>query len=202
MGITAAQRAAAQRDIEAVRATRAPKAEAAKPAEAAPVRAKVELAQPTAEVTPVTKVIKPEPTRIEAAKEVVQQSIENLSERAAAAVDELLLALGTCSPKRYLVAFVLSLSAAIGVGWLIGQVIAWCMAAVLVSTGSSFLATLVLAVGLIIAFFAGKKVGGTVMEYIVCRHADAHWARIKGFFSRPAAAPVQPAQPGGEMARA
>lgn len=212
MAITAAQRAAAQRDIEAVRNNRKPtakdtKAKAVKPEVVQAVQAQTEavlaqveaessatvVAQPQAEVRPVVEVLKPEPSRIEAAKEVVQESIESVAARATAAVDELLQALGACSPKRYLVAIVLSLTAACGVGYLIGQVIAWCMGAVLLATGSGFLATLVLVLGVIIAFFAGKKVGGMVMEYIVCRHADAHWAKVKGFFTSSKAPVVAPA---------
>lgn len=90
--------------------------------------------------------------------------------------------------KRALFAFIVSLTAAAGMGWLIGTITGYAMIGLLAVGGSMSLVYLLYAIGLLLAAYGGFKVSQTVGRYIVSGNIDRDisdaWGWIKGKFAR------------------
>lgn len=74
--------------------------------------------------------------------------------------------------KRTLVASVLSIAAACGSGYVLGQITGMLMVGVLTVTGSSFLAWIVFVLGCLAAAYAGMKIAGKVANYVMTEQID------------------------------
>jgi hypothetical protein len=113
---------------------------------------------------------------------------EDLLTRAQAAFDALAAKLGAASPARYLCAAILAIAAALGLGYVIGNLAVYLMVAVALATGSTILVYLIGVITMIVAFVAGYKLSGLVFDYVVTKKVDAHYNKCKsivtGFFSR------------------
>lgn len=123
-----------------------------------------------------------------------EETTEDLVSRAQGAFDDLLTKLGAASPARYLCSAILALAVAAGLGWMISQLLLGLMIAVVVGTGSTFLAYLVLFIGCIVSAILGYKVTGKVFDYVVTKRIDAHWNATKNaigsFFTAKPVAPI------------
>lgn len=81
--------------------------------------------------------------------------------------------------KRTVTAAVLSIAAASGCGYMIGQVLSALTIGVLAMTGSSFLAYVIVVLGCLVSFYVGMKVGNKVATYVMTQQIDRDIAAVK-----------------------
>lgn len=113
---------------------------------------------------------------------------EDVGARFTRAFDDYMASLGVSPTRRAIVGFIVGMLVAFGAGYLIGQVVSHLTLAVLLVSGSMFLATLVFVIGIIIAALAGGFLGNTVGAYIANGTAERHVSVAKswvtGLFGR------------------
>lgn len=107
-----------------------------------------------------------------------------------AAQEALLAEVGAPTWKRKLAAFVTTVVIAVGIGWLLGQILAALFVGILMLTGSAFIAWALWAIGLIVgSFFGGKlaaKCGIAVLTHEADDRAHAFYAGAKRKLLAPA----------------
>lgn len=106
-----------------------------------------------------------------------------------AAQNALLEEVGAPSTTRKVMAFIASMLVAVGLGWLLGQVLSALFVGIVLLTGSSFLAWALWAFGLVIgAFYGGKaaaRIGGAVLTKEADERAAQAYAITKHFVTAP-----------------
>lgn len=153
----------------ALKSLRAEKAAATR---AANIKAKAEAAQPKVqEATPFDP-------KAEARKRL---------DAMASAVDAILADFEAPSWKRVLAATVISLVLAAGAGWMIGTLTGMLIVSAVALTGMAWIAWVIWALGMVIAFYAGAKigqhVGGYIMRGDIDRHIGSMKDRVVGLFT-------------------
>lgn len=127
---------------------------------------------------------------VQSAKEA---AFENLRE----AYENFAAACGVVGTKRKVIAWFMALFSAVGLGYLIGQVLEILITSALAATGSMFLAILIYVAGIAIAMYAGAKLGGAVYDYVADGVVDKHWQSLKNgvvsFFRPTLVAPAKAA---------
>lgn len=127
---------------------------------------------------------------VQSAKEA---AFENLRE----AYENFAAACGVVGTKRKVIAWFMALFSAVGLGYLIGQVLEILITSALAATGSMFLAILIYVAGIAIAMYAGAKLGGAVYDYVADGVVDKHWQSLKSgvvsFFRPTLVAPAKAA---------
>lgn len=91
--------------------------------------------------------------------------------------------LADAGPKRYVVGQIVAFAAGTGCATVVTKVVTALSLGALAVTGSAFLATAIWAIGFIVAFIVGWKVGGFVSDYIITKKVDAHYEYVKSFFT-------------------
>lgn len=90
--------------------------------------------------------------------------------------------------KRSTCAFILALAAAAGVGYVAGQIASVLMIASIAVTGTIWAAYIIMALGMLLAAWAGGKAAQVVFGYIAEARIDDHYAaakrRVSGWFKR------------------
>lgn len=88
--------------------------------------------------------------------------------------------------KRQLLAWLASLGACAGVGYLMGQIIGYAMVGAILLTGSAFIPLVIYAIGVVIAIYASYRVGPivymAVIDKTVDRMASSAWNKATGLF--------------------
>lgn len=127
-----------------------------------------------------------EPSAKDAAFEKLRDAYENFA-----------AACGVVGTKRKVIAWFMALFSAVGISYLIGQVLEILITSALATTGSMFLAILVYIAGVVIAMYASAKLGGAAYSYIADGVVDQHWQSLKSgvtnFFKPTLVAPAKAA---------
>ena len=100
----------------------------------------------------------------------------------ASAVDAILADFEAPSWKRVLAATVISLVVAAGAGWMIGTLTGMLIVSAVALTGMAWIGWVIWALGMVVAFYAGAKIGQHVGGYIMRGDIDRHIGAVKDRF--------------------
>jgi len=100
----------------------------------------------------------------------------------ASAVDAILADFQAPSWKRVIAATVISLVLAAGAGWMIGTLTGMLIVSAIALTGMAWIGWVIWALGMLITFYAGAKIGRQVGGYIMRGDIDRHIVAVKDRF--------------------